>query len=454
MTHPNDEYTAFTEELDADPLRHLELQCEYLKSYDPITGLPQLAQFLSQADRAAIECSKRERPVSIIALSFDSTADTGALYGLDGGNLLRAIARKLRASLRAEQFFARVGNKFLVFLPAANEAQATALARRLVNGGMELDVDGSKMVVAACAGSATLEFWSDDPKRNVRCAMDRAFTALHASWQRAAGLATTHTEELGRQLRRKSVIERDVSQAVQRGQLYLLYQPIVTPATGEIVAVEALARWNHPELGIVSPSEFVPVIERAGLAQEFDQCVLEQALKGFKPLWSAGKIDLHVNVAASSLEAHDAVESRLEAIDDAGIPRSAVVLELTETVQAKHFDTVYENVQRLRKENVRVAIDDLGCGYNTLQFFARMPVDLVKIDRSMLARENGNEILVLLEGILDTCGRLGIGAVFEGIETEEQHRLAIDTNVRYAQGYHYAVPLPIVHVLAMLTNKQ
>jgi EAL domain-containing protein (putative c-di-GMP-specific phosphodiesterase class I)/GGDEF domain-containing protein len=445
-------YNTFSDEPDPERLRRLELECEYLSNYDAITGLPELPQFLSQGERAALECSKRRHPMSVIALSFDSTDSSGALYGLDGGNLLRAIARELRATLRAEHFFARLGNKFLVLLPAMDEVRATAVANFLVDGGMELEVDGSRTTVAACAGAATVDSWSDDPKRDVRCTMDRALTALHASWKRASGLTTTHSPELGRRLRRRSTIEREISLAIRRHEFYLFYQPIVAPATGKVVAVEALARWNHPELGIVAPSEFVPIIEQSGISTEFDQWVLERALEDFKAMQRVQNIDLHVNVTTTSLEAPGAVETLLEAIDEAGIPRGAIVLELTESVQAEQFDLVHENVQRLRAEGIRIAIDDLGCGYNSLQFFARMPVDLAKIDRSLLARGDDNEIFVLLGGVIETCARLGVEAVFEGIETEEQHRLAIDCAVAYAQGYHYALPMPVAHVLTLLAK--
>ncbi|HTV93550.1 MAG TPA: GGDEF domain-containing protein [Verrucomicrobiae bacterium] len=445
-------YNTFAAEPDPEQLRRLERECLSLKNYDPVTGLPHLPLFLCQAERAAVECSRRERPLGAIALSFDSIHATGALYGLDGGNLLRAIVRQLRSCLRAEHFFARVGNKFLVLLPSLDAARTAALARRFVDGGMELEVDGMRTIVAACAGAATIESWSDDVKRDVRAIMDQALAALHASWRRGAGLATTHTPELGRRLRRQGAIELELPHAARRQQLYVLYQPIVAPHTQQIVAVEALTRWQHPELGIVSPAEFIPIVERASMSAEFDQWVFEHALEDFKAMRRVANLDLHVNVCPTSLEAVDAVETRLEAIDEAGVPRSAVTLELTETVQAERFDVMEANVQRLRAAGVRVAIDDLGCGYNSLQFFARMPVDLVKIDRSLLARGDGNEIFVLLAGVLETCGRLGIEAVFEGIETEEQHRLAIECAVQYAQGYHYAVPLPAAHVLPLLAK--
>ena len=449
MAHCSD-YSTFSSESDEDRLRRLELECVSLKNYDSVTGLPHLPLFLSQAERAAQECSRRERPLGVIALSFDSLDGSGALYGLDGGTLLRAIVRRLRSCLRAEQFIARVGNKFLILLPTFDEARTSALARRFVEGRMELDLDGSRTVVAVCAGAAALESWSEDCKRDVRCVMDRAFDALHSAWQRSSGLATTHSPELGRQLRRKSAIELEFPLAAQRGQLYLLYQPIVEASTGEIVAVEALARWDHPDLGVVPPSEFIPIVERAGMSAAFDQWVFERALEDYQAMRAVANIDLHVNLTPTSLEEAGAVDARLDAIDAASIPRCDVVLELTETARAQHFDAVHQNVQRLRAEGVRVAIDDLGCGFNSLQLFARMPVDLVKIDRSFLSREDDSDALTLLRGVVDTCARLGVEAIIEGVENEPLHQLTLSSGVRYAQGYNYSVPLPASHLLALL----
>ncbi len=445
-------YNTFPEEPDPDRLRRLELECMSLKNYDLVTGLPHLPLFLCQMERAAIECARRGRPLGAIALSIDSIDATGALYGLDGGKLLCAVVRQLRGCLRAEHFFARVGNKFLVLLPTFDEARTTALARRFVDGGMELDVEGTRTVVAVCSGAATIESWSDDPKVDVRSIMDKALAALHASWRRGACLATIHTPELGRRLRRQGAISLELTHAARRQQLYVLYQPIVAPDTGEIVSVEALTRWEHPELGIVSPAEFIPVVERAGMSGEFDQWVFERALEDLKAMRRVRNIDLHINICPTSLEAGDAVETRLAAIDEAEIPRNAIIFELTETVQTEHFEAVRANVQGLRAAGVRVAIDDLGSGFNSLQFFARMPVDVVKIDRAFLAREDEGQLFVLLGGVIATCTRLGIEAVIEGVETEAQHKLALETGVEMAQGYHYSVPLPIAHVLPLLAK--
>lgn len=446
------DYTPPATPSERNVLRRLEVERDHLASYDPATGLPQLPFFLAQAARSASECMKRGQHLSVVAIAFDSFDMPGALYGCDGGAVLRALAQDLRHALRGEHFFTRSGRTFLALLPAMDAARATMFAERFVEKGVVLEIDGKKVVIAASAGIATSSDIPRQPEDKVRCVIDRAIAALNASIRCGWGNVTTHSPALERSLRRQGAIERAVCGAVRSGDFYFLYQPIVDVRSGRTVAVEALARWDHPELGAVTPAEFIPKIEQRGLAVEFDRLVLERSLNDFVLLrQSAPELDLHVNVSAAHFGAESVVGSLLEIVDESGVPRDRLVLEITESAAPECSDQLIRNAEETRAAGIRIAIDDLGTGFNTLRSFACLPVDIIKIDRSFLpGKSDENRHRIILSGMARTSDELGVCTVVEGVETPEDHAFALSTGAQFAQGYRYAIPLPVHHLLPLL----
>jgi len=442
----NNDYTTSGATRDAGPLRQLEIERDHLASYDPITGLPQLPLFLLQAARAARECAKHGQPLSAMAIAFDSLEMAAGLYGFDGGDLLRGLAQHLRHAMRGEHFFVRAGRAFVVLLPAMDGPRAAMFAQRLVEHGVLFESGGAKAVVAACAGTATIDEFRGAPECEVRRLIDRSISALHASLREGWGGCSTYSPAMELRLRRTKAIERAVCSAVHRGDFYVLYQPIVEIATGRIAAVEALTRWEHPELGAVTPSEFIPFIERRGLAPEFDRWVLERSLSDISRL-RAPELDIHVNINAAHFSSASVVATLLEVVDESAIPRERVVVEVTETSAPERFEQLIENVNEARAAGLRIAIDDLGTGFNSLRYFASLSVDVAKIDRSFLSGPGAlDRQRIIVDALAATGDKLGITTVVEGVETAEDHAFAVSTGARFAQGYLYSMPLSVHHL--------
>jgi EAL domain-containing protein (putative c-di-GMP-specific phosphodiesterase class I)/GGDEF domain-containing protein len=419
--------------------------------FDPITGLPSERAFLRHCERAAQECAKRRSPLGIMALSVDGVEDRIVWYPLESAPLLHAVTRRLRADLRTEYFFSRVGNTFFIVLPGANEERTAALRRRLVEDGIALDIDGNKSEVTACAGAASVVLWRDS-RRDLRDCFARSVAALAVARQRGSCAFTMHSPSIEQRSRREKRLERGLRSAMRDDQFLLLYQPIVDVATRKIGAVEALVRWNHPQLGVIGPAEFVPLAQTLALSAELDAWVLERALRDVASLGERGRdVRVHVNMIAEHLGQPEAVEEILQIVDESGVDPRRIVLEITESSTHNGIEMLRRNIDLLREAGLRIAIDDIGSGFNNLAFFVEIPWDMVKIDRVLMPVSGDDERrCAVLEGIMRLCERLGMELVVEGVETELQHALVRGTGVKYAQGYRYAFPASLASLAGSL----
>ena len=403
---------------------------------------------MRQCERAANECSRRGVALGVIALSIDGVEDRMVWYPLEEAPLLQAVARRLRAEMRAEFFFSRIGNTFFILLPATDEARTALLGRRLVEDGVAIEVAGARAEVAGCAGAATIAAWKD-PLSDLRDAFARSVAALHVARRRGSSSFSMHSAALEKMRTRERRIERGLRSALRDGELLLLYQPIVEIHTRRTVAVEALVRWKHPDFGVVSPCEFVPIAERLGHAAELDHWVLARALEEYPAMAAAvPDLALHVNVSAEHLNVPDAAPALLEAIEASGVAPERIVLEVTESASVNRLETIASNLVEVRRGGVRIAVDDIGTGFNSLAFFVNVPCDAVKVDRGLVPtgqRDEGR--LAVLDGIMRACERLGVSIVVEGVETAEQDAVLRSAGVRYAQGFRYAYPAPAARLV-------
>jgi EAL domain-containing protein (putative c-di-GMP-specific phosphodiesterase class I) len=226
-----------------------------------------------------------------------------------------------------------------------------------------------------------------------------------------------------------------------------LYQPIVALATGQAAGVEVLVRWEHPIQGLLTPNEFIPLAERTGLIVPLGRQVLAQACRQFRrwrddhPDWP---LRLNVNLSARQLDHDQLVAEVAQALERAQLDPATVTLELTETVLMRDADTAITRLQALKVLGVRLAVDDFGTGYSSLSYLDRLPVDVLKIDKTFINRLTGpgGEGIALIEAILRLAQTLGLETVAEGVERPEQASLLRALGCHYAQGYLFARPLP------------
>jgi diguanylate cyclase (GGDEF)-like protein/PAS domain S-box-containing protein len=420
---------------------------------DVLTGLANRSLFRARVE-AALTASLGRGQVAVLVLDLDGFKSVNDSQGHHvGDELLGIVARRLTGSVRPGDLVARLGGDEFAILVAGEEAEKSAtwvahrvrraLAAPFVLDGRELSVGASTGVAVSDTGEET----ADQLLRNADLAMHRAKHERDLSFVRFE--AQMHDALL-----KRVQAETDLRHAVAHGDLVLHYQPVVELGGGRVVGVEALVRWNHAELGLVAPAEFIDLAEETGLVSDIGRWALQESCRqGAR--WQrhaalGGHFKIAVNVSARQLEPGLGRQVR-DALANSGLPGSALTLEMTESVLMARTDEVVSLLRRLRTLGVRVAVDDFGTGYSSLSYLSRFPVDILKIDKSFvqdLGQGGGQGELV--RTIVRLGESLRLDTVAEGIETQEQRSALEAMGCTFGQGYLFARPLPAEEIDRLL----
>ena len=410
--------------------------------YDDLTGLPNRALLLDRL-KHAIERHRRHADAryALVFLDVDGFKDFNDSLGHAVGDaLLQAFAGRLRDTVRAADTAARLGGDefcvLLVDLESDDEAERTAarlqaaLSRPFAVAGRQLVTSASLGVAKGRDGYAT----PSDVLRDADVAMYHAKSggqgrmAVFDVGMRAAAAARLE-------------LEADLRQALEAGELEVVYQPVVRLDDGAVAGFEALARWRHPRLGPVPPDTFVPLAEATGLIVAIDRLVARRACRAMAAWRSAGHDwTLSVNVSSHHFTVGDVVGAVDAALRESGLTPGALRLELTESVLLAHPDRARDALDRLRVHGTLVQVDDFGTGYSSLAALQRLPIDALKLDRSFVAGL-GDGARPLVAATAQVARLLDLEVVAEGIETEAQAGTLLELGCRFGQGYLFARPL-------------
>jgi diguanylate cyclase (GGDEF)-like protein len=387
------------------------------------------------ANRTRFMAALQETPeAAVLAVDVDGfKALNDRLGHAAGDRVLIAVAQRLRACVPDDALLARVGaDEFGVL---ASVADAEALAARLV-GAFELPlvIGGDRHRLGVSVGVATSGLADAD------VAMQQAKAA-------GGGRAEVFAPEMAVALQRRRALAEDLRVALRDGTLHLHYQPIVDLASGDVLGAEALARWEHPEHGAVSPGEFVPIAEEAGLAGELGRFVLARACRQLR-IWQArhgrGPQRIQVNLSAHELSNPDLVGAVRRCLADAGVAPAQLVLEVTETALLVDPHAASERFQQLRDAGVRIALDDFGTGYSSLSYLHALPVDILKIAKPFVDRLGaGGPESTFARTIIELARTLGLEVVAEGIETDAQLAALRELGCDTGQGFLLGRPGPL-----------
>jgi diguanylate cyclase (GGDEF)-like protein len=409
-------------------------------NHDALTGLPNRAYFHKRLQTALTRPG--DRPVAVALIDLDDFKEVNDTLGHEIGDLLLiAVAQRLNACLRAEDTVARLGgDEFVVVLDDADPSAADLAAERMVEalrqpvvaGGHELPIRASVGIADGRTG--------DEPSlllRHADIAMYAAknlpgTTYLHYDPDMTA--AGTDHAHLGAELR----------EGIAGGQLFLLYQPIVSLDDGRVLGAEALVRWSHPAHGTLAPDSFIPLAERTGLIVPLGHWVMRTALvqlaRWIDELGDRAPGVLNINVSARDLREPGFAGGVKALLDEHGIPADRVVLEITETMALEPGQSVV-NLHQLRGYGVRVSLDDFGTGHSTLTLLHDCPIDEIKLDRSFTQAEVDGRVPVAA-AVIHLAQALGLNAVAEGVETADQAEQLLALGYVAAQGYYFARPMP------------
>jgi diguanylate cyclase (GGDEF)-like protein len=433
-------------------VREKTRELSHLALHDTLTGLPNRALVLDRADRML---ARAERDQSIIAgalfVDIDGFKHVNDSHGHAAGDqLLKVVGERLQSSVRDQDTVGRLGgDEFVVLVEStAGESTLDLLADRLTDvlrDPIELD-DGRKIfsVTASIGVAAGQHATPDDLLRD-------ADLALYAAKAAGKDRYTLFDEKLhaGGDLLE---LEADLSAAVQADQLFLVYQPIFALPGQEVVSVEALIRWQHPTRGIVPPDSFIPLAEENGLIVTIGRWVLDEACRQASVWAEEGlQLGISVNVSAHQLRREGFADDVRSALSESGIEPSSLTLEVTETTLMRDVDAACEHLDAIKALGVQVAIDDFGTGYASLSHLRRMPVDILKIDRSFVAALNdGGHSRELLEAIFGVGQALSLTVVAEGVEDDSQLVVLEEMGCDRAQGFLLGMPSPPEVVEGML----
>jgi len=440
---------------DISERKALEERLHHQAFHDPLTGLANRALLKDRLDHALNRQARSGGLLGVVLLDLDDfKAINDSLGHRAGDELLITVADRLRACTREADTLARLGgDEFAVLLEDLESPDdASVLAQRIVASmasrftfdGQAFPVSASLGVAVAEAGLATI----DDVIRD-------ADVAMYLTKSTAKGGFTLFEAGMHLAVKERLQLKADLAKALGTDQLSLHYQPIIDLPTGEIVGVEALARWEHPDRGMVSPAEFIPVAEESGLIVPLGLWVLEtacqdvqtwQRLDGVSP-----SLRLSVNVSGRQLEHPEFVGNVRRLIDRLDFEPRQLVLEITETVLVSKADESIEKLHQLKALGVKLAIDDFGTGYSSLSSLQCLPVDIVKIDRSFISQLDGDgEQANLARAVLGLGRTLHLETVAEGVESGEQATELRRLECNLAQGYYFARPTDRATVVGLL----
>ncbi|MER2555726.1 MAG: EAL domain-containing protein [Thauera sp.] len=430
---------------DISRLKETEARIRDLAYYDPLTGLPNRRLL---EDRLQVELAHAARLRCRLAVMFVDLDRfkriNDSLGHAVGDKLLVEIAARLRSSLREDDTVARMGgDEFLVILNnLSGPDEAATMARRLVAAlRRPVSIEGRELIVTTSVG---VSVYPDD-SRDANTLIKHADVAMYRAKDEGRNSFQLFEPAMNARSLERLALETALHRALPRDELLLHFQPVVVAADGGLVAAEALLRWQHPDLGLVSPADFIPLAEDTGLIVPIGEWVLRSACERHRQWREAGGPQLHMMVNISARQFREEGFSAMvgSVLAETGMEPGCLTLELTESMLMDDTDRAIARLGQLRALGVGLAIDDFGTGYSSLAYLKRFPIDELKIDRLFVRGIDRNERdAALVAAIISLGHSLGLRVVAEGVETAAHLKVLCRHGCDLAQGFHFSRPLP------------
>ncbi|MDN7242504.1 EAL domain-containing protein [Planococcus sp. N028] len=429
---------------------------EDLVFYDPLTKLPNRKLFEDRLNQVFKLGESNENTTAVLFLDLDRFKFINDSLGHHSGDeFLKIVALRLKENVRTTDTVGRfAGDEFAILLPKSGRSEAIALAKLLNKALSEpFEIMGHSLSVSASIGIA----FSKGADETIDSLIKKADTAMYYTKKYGKNNYTVYSEELDQKTAYKLILERDLKSAIHKDELVLHYQPIADLKTGELRAMEALIRWNHPELGLVPPDSFIPISEESGQIVAIGKWVLQTACVQNKTWQDQGypPFKLCVNISTIQLQHPNFVQTVKDVLEETGLDAEWLELEVTESILMEDTKTLKESLSKLKELGISMSIDDFGTGYTSLSYLQQFSFDRVKIDRSFVEDipkdRNGKAIT---STIISLAHKLNMSVIAEGIEDETQLNFLKEENCDSGQGYYFSRPLPAeMHDLSALPKK-
>jgi len=423
-----------------------------MATFDNLTGLPNRNLLKDRIGQALVFARRQQRQVAVIFIDLDRFKNVNDTLGHDiGDHLLAVVAHRLRDCLREGDTVARIGgDEFVVVLPdVGEESDWRGVADKILAAlRVPCQVNAHELFVTGSLGISVYPRDGDDCQtllKHADIAMYRAKEEGHNDYRH-------YTKDMDTHMHQRLTLEGQLRRALERNEFVLHYQPQVN-TSGRIVGLEALVRWQNPELGLVSPALFIPMAEETGLIVPIGAWVLHTAGAQNRAWQDAGIAPLRVAVNLSALQfrQQDVVRLVADTLAATGLDGRYLDIELTESMLMHDPEQIDATLQRLKTLNVRIALDDFGTGYSSLAYLKRFPIDEIKIDKSFVGDLSSNaEDAAIIRAIMGIARNLGLSVVAEGVETVEQLNFLQSLDCDRIQGFLFSRPVPAAEIPALL----
>lgn len=428
-----------------------------MAQYDFLTGLPNRQQLQHQLDKILVDAGRLQRRVAVICVGLDDFKGINEQFSYQAGDqLLLALADRLRAHSGRLGALARLGGDQFALVQADIEQpyEAAELAQSILDDlEAPFALDHQEIRLRATIGITLFPEDGDSTEK----LLQKAEQTMTLAKSRSRNRYQFYIASVDSEMRRRRELEKDLREALPRNQLYLVYQPQISYRDQRVVGVEALIRWQHPELGMVPPDQFIPLAEQNGNIIAIGEWVLDQACRQLREWHDQGFSELRMAVNLSTVQLHHSELPRVvnNLLQVYRLPPRSLELEVTETGLMEDISTAAQHLLSLRRSGALIAIDDFGTGYSSLSYLKSLPLDKIKIDKSFVQDLlDDDDDATIVRAIIQLGKSLGMQVIAEGVETAEQEAYIIAQGCHEGQGYLYSKPLPARELTAFLKQAQ
>lgn len=438
---------------DVTESRQAEERLNRLANFDLLTNLPNRVLFRDRLGLAISRAPWHKRSVGVLLLDLDRFKVVNETLGQAMGDfLLKAVSERLSATVREGDTVARLGDDMfgLILDDLAQPADSFRVSQKILDTlGEPFELKGQEIFVSASIGIAI----SPNDGDEIDLLMKHADTAMYRAKEQGGNNYQLYAPAMNQHATKRLALENNLRHALERGEFLLHYQPKVDLTTGQIVGMEALVRWKSPEIGMVSPAEFIPLAEETGLIVPMGEWILRTACAQNKAWQQKGLpfVRMGVNLSVRQLQRQNLIGTVAHVLNETGLDPNYLELELTESIIMKSNESTMAELRELNLGGIEISIDDFGTGYSSLSYLKRLPIDTLKIDKSFVQEVTTDpDDAAIVAAIITMAHTLKLKVVAEAVETVEQLAFLRELKCDQMQGYLFSKPLPAEEITRLL----